>query len=90
MKYTFDPAKDKINRTKHGLSLSQAEYLMWDEALSWIDMRRDYGEIRMIALVPMKQRLYYVVYVNKKVNKRIISLRKANNREIHRYEEEIN
>ncbi len=54
MKYTFDPAKDKINRTKHGLSLSQAEYLMWDEALSWIDMRRDYGEIRMIALVPMK------------------------------------
>jgi uncharacterized DUF497 family protein len=37
----------------------------------------------------MKQRLYYVVYVNKKVNRRVISLRKANNREIQRYEEEI-
>jgi uncharacterized DUF497 family protein len=89
MKYTFDPIKDKTNLTKHGLSLSEAECLAWDEALSWIDMRRDYGEVRMIALVPMKQRLYYVVYVNKKVNRRIISLRKANNREIQRYEEEI-
>ena len=88
MKYTFDPLKDKINLTKHGLSLSQAEWLAWDEALSWIDLRQDYGEVRMIALVPMKQRLYYVVYVNKKVNRRIISLRKANNREIYRYEKE--
>jgi uncharacterized DUF497 family protein len=34
--------------------------------------------------------LYCVVYVDTKVSRRIISLRKANNREIDRYEEETN
>jgi uncharacterized DUF497 family protein len=41
-------------------------------------------------LAPMRHRLYCVVYVDTKVSRRIISLRKANNREIDRYEEETN
>jgi uncharacterized DUF497 family protein len=90
MKFTFDSTKDKANVRKHGLSLSEAKSLAWNEALSWIDDRKDYREIRIVSLVPMKQRLYCVVYVDIKVNRRIISLRKANNREIDRYEKEIN
>jgi len=50
--------KDALNKSKHGLSLSQAEKLEWDDALIWQDTRRDYGEVR-----------------------RVISLRKANNKE---------
>ena len=90
MKCTFDPIKDRINFEKHGVALSEARLLEWDEALSWIDSRKDYGEVRYVSLAPMKQRLYCVVYVENKFGKRIISLRKANLRENDRYEEEIN
>ena len=90
MKLTFDPTKDSTNFHKHGLSLSESKFLDWADALSWIDNRKDYGEIRSVALAPMKHRLYCVVYVDTKVSRRIISLRKANNREIDRYEEETN
>ena len=90
MKFTFDTTKDQTNFEKHGLSLKEATYLDWDEALNWVDDRNDYGEIRWVALVPMQERLYCVVYVNLKQSRRIISLRKANLREIHKYEEEIN
>ena len=90
MKFTFDPQKDNANFEKHGLSLSEAKFFEWADALSWIDNRKDYGEIRIVSLVPMKYRLYCVVYVDTKVSRRIISLRKANNREIDRYEEETN
>ena len=89
MKCIFDPAKDKSNKEKHGLSLDDAKLLEWDEALSWIDSRRDYGDVRYVSLIPMKHRLYCVVYVDAKVNRRIISLRKANLREIDKYEEEV-
>ena len=86
--FTFDPNKDAINLNKHGLSLAEAADLDWSEALIWVDKRKDYGEIRQIGLVPMNQRLYNVVFVDKKTERRIISFRKANNREYERYEQE--
>lgn len=90
MKYIFDPVKDKINQEKLGLSLADAKFLEWDEALSWIDNRKDYKEVRWVSLAPMKQRLYCVVYVDIKIIRRVISLRKANIREVDIYEKEIN
>ncbi|CEN56480.1 BrnT family toxin [Candidatus Methylopumilus turicensis] len=90
MKFTFDANKDAINLSKHNLSLAEAEHLDWVDMLSWVDDRQDYGEVRQIGLVPMKQRLYVVVFVDKKTERRIISLRKANLRECERYEQEIN
>jgi uncharacterized DUF497 family protein len=90
MRFTFDPKKDKVNQEKHGLSLSAANEFDWDDALTWVDVRKNYGELRCISLVPINQRLYCVVYVDTPFNRRIISLRKANNREIARYEAEIN
>ena len=88
MKFNFDSNKDAINLAKHQLSLADAAKLDWMAALIWVDSRRDYGEIRQIGLVPMNQRLYVVVFVDKKTERRIISLRKANNREYERYEKE--
>ena len=81
MQITFDEAKDALNKSKHGVSLSEAEKLEWDDALIWQDNRRDYGEARMIALGAIGERLYCVVYVDRKEALRIISLRKANNKE---------
>ena len=81
MKLLFDDAKDRANQSKHGLSLSEAEKLEWDDALIWQDTRRDYGEPRMVALGAIGERLCCVVYVDREDARRIISLRKANNKE---------
>ncbi|MFZ1548330.1 MAG: BrnT family toxin [Candidatus Nitrotoga sp.] len=85
MQITFDEAKDALNKSKHGVSLSEAEKLEWDDALIWQDNRRDYGEVRMIALGAIGARLYCVVYVEREDVRRVISLRKANCREVMDY-----
>lgn len=81
MRITFDEAKETLNNRKHGVSLSEAEKLEWDDALIWQDTRRDYGEARMVALCAIGERLYCVVYVDRNDARRVISLRKANNKE---------
>ena len=45
----------------------------------------DYGELRMIALAPDTGILYYVAFVDRDDARRIISLRKANRREVKHY-----
>jgi uncharacterized DUF497 family protein len=87
--FSFDPDKDKANQRKHGISLAKAELIEWDEALIRQDDRKDYGEVRLVALAPIADRLYCCVYVERGVNKRIISLRKANQREFDHYAENI-
>ena len=78
----FDPLKDQSNRAKHGVSLALASELDWDEALIWIDDRFEYGECRMIALAPRTGILYYVAFVDRNRVRRVISLRRANRREV--------
>jgi len=85
MRFEFDPAKDAGNRAKHGVSLAMAVDLEWDAALAWIDDRSQYGETRMIALAPNTQILYCVAFVDRGEVRRIISLRRANRREVRRY-----
>jgi hypothetical protein len=85
MRIEFDPTKDASNQEKHGLSLGVASALDWDEALVWVDDRYEYGELRMIALAPDTGILYYVAFVDRDDARRIISLRKANRREVKHY-----
>lgn len=75
MRIEFDPVKDADNQAKHGVSLSLAEKLDWDAALVWVDDRYEYGELRMIALAPKTEILYYVAFVERGEARRIISLR---------------
>lgn len=83
MKIEFDPAKDAANQVKHGVSL--AAELEWETLLAERDVRNDYSETRMIGYVLSGVRLFCVVYVDRGDVRRIISLRKANNREVERY-----
>ena len=89
MEVAFDATKDASNRAKHGVSLAEAGRLDWDRTLVKPDARADYGEPRQIGYGPIGRRLYCVVFVDRGDTRRIISLRKANNREIDRYEAEI-
>ena len=87
MQFKFDPKKDKENIANHGLSLSMAEKLIWDEALVWVDERFEYDEIRMIALAPEGNTLYYVAFVDRDEIRRPISLRRAERKEVKYYDE---
>ncbi len=67
------------------MSLSVAADLEWDDALVWVDDRREYGEARMIALAPKRTILYYVAFVDRGGVRRVISARRANRREVRHY-----
>ncbi|MBF0429416.1 MAG: BrnT family toxin [Magnetococcales bacterium] len=49
----------------------------------------NYGEERMIGYAPIDRRLYCVVFVDRGEVRRVISLRKANSREVRVYETAI-
>ena len=81
----FDPGKDAANLSKHGVSLASAAELNWTASLAWIDDRADYGEVRIVALAPIGDRLFFVAFVDRNEVRRIISLRRANRREVNHY-----
>ena len=89
MQIEFDTDKDSGNQSKHGVSLALAADLDWETALVWVDDRFDYAELRRIALAPKTETLYYVAFVERGKARRIISLRRANRREVKHYVESI-
>lgn len=86
MDLSFDAAKNEKNIAAHGMALSEAEHLDWDAMIAAVDTRKEYGETRLVGYAPMGERLYCVVFVERTEGRRIISLRKANSREVDRYE----
>ena len=89
MRIEFDPVKDAINQTKHGISLALAAELDWEAALVWVDDRFGYNETRMIALAPKTGILYYVTFVERGAVRRVISLLQPNRREVKYYVQAI-
>ena len=85
MVITFDSKKDKLNRRKHGVSLSAASGFDWDNAVIWPDTRYAYTELRECAVGLIGYHMYYVSFVDRGDIRRIISLRKANPEEEWRY-----
>lgn len=85
MKFEFDPAKDAANIKNHGLSLAEAEFMDWDSLWAKEDTRREYGEMRLIGYAFMGVRLYCVIFTDRDECRRVISLRKANDREVELY-----
>jgi uncharacterized DUF497 family protein len=87
MRCVWDPAKDLLNQSKHGLSLADGIPALEDpDRESWIDDRFDYGEERIVTLgMGMKQVLYVVSTELNEDSIRIISVRKADDDEIERY-----
>jgi uncharacterized DUF497 family protein len=85
----FDDNKNVLNIAKHGVNMAIAAHLEWDLALVRQDDRMDYGETRWCALVPQASILYFVAYAQRGDALRVISLRKANRREVKNYVENI-
>jgi len=88
MEFEWDEAKRQNNLKKHGMDFEDAQLLFNDEALVVPDLRRDYGEPRFILINLLANRLAVVVFTFRGQKTRIISMRKANERERNRYYQE--
>lgn len=87
MDIVFDPAKDARNIVSRGLSFARAADFDWACALVLEDSRREYGEPRFQALGFIDDRLHMLVFTPRAGKIHVISLCKANDREMRRYEE---
>lgn len=83
--YAWDEAKRADNLAKHGIDFALAEGFEWESALVAADARRDYGEVRYSAFGLIEDRLFNLVFTPRTGKVRIISLRRANRREVHHY-----
>jgi uncharacterized DUF497 family protein len=86
--FTADPVKNARNLTARGIDLIHgAKAFDFGTAVSAIDDRKDYGEVREVAAGFIGPRLHILVFTMRGGTCHVISLRKANKREIRRYVE---
>jgi len=89
MKIEFDPKKSHKNVKERGLPFEWVEEFDWETAITSQDERYPYPEPRFITMGYLGERLHVICFTpidSKTV--RIISFRKANKREVTKYEEE--
>jgi uncharacterized DUF497 family protein len=86
--YVWDDDKHALNLMAHKVDFSSALSFEWERSIIWQDRRRDYGEKRFLALGKIEGRVHLMVFTPRGGYLRIISLRKANPKEVKRYESE--
>ncbi|OGT25664.1 MAG: hypothetical protein A3I77_04585 [Gammaproteobacteria bacterium RIFCSPLOWO2_02_FULL_42_14] len=89
MRITFDPEKSLKNLRERNLPFDCVIDFEWETTLTCRDERRDYPEIRYIAIGYLSERLHVLCFTPIDSGIRVISFRRANKREIKRYEKEI-
>jgi uncharacterized DUF497 family protein len=80
--YDWDETKRAKNLANHGVDFALIEAFDWEHAIIEKDERRDYPEERYRALGYVGDRLHAAVFTIRLGNIRLISLRKANKREV--------
>ena len=89
MKLDWDEFKKQINFKKHGLDFEDAGLVFQGKTVTFEDNRQDYSEQRLITLGLLKGRCVVVVHTPRKGFTRIISMRKANEREKAIYQKRL-
>ncbi len=88
MKITFNPEKSKKNIQERSLSFDEVTEFDWEAALYVEDTRKLYPEKRFVAIGYLGRRLHVICFTPIKGGVRVISFRKANSREVKKYEKE--
>ena len=89
MAYEWDEAKSRANLEKHGLAFEDAEEVFEGDVITVVDQRKDYGEPRFATLGALRGRVVFVAHTVRANTVRIISMRKANEREQKIYQERL-
>lgn len=87
MGITFDRRKNARNIRERKVSFDDVAEFDWSGAVISEDTRKEYGERRYHALGFIGSRLHMLVFTPRGDDVHVISLRKANAREVKRYEE---
>jgi uncharacterized DUF497 family protein len=85
--FEWDAAKNAANAAKHGINFEDAARIFEGPVLEEIDIRRDYGEERIIAFGEVGGNEIAIVYTMRHGRRRIISARRAHSRERKAYRE---
>lgn len=85
MKIAYDPAKRDTTLQSRGLDMALAGEVFDGQHLTFEDDRQDYGEARYVTLGYLEDRLVFVAWTPRGDRRRIISMRKANEREQKSY-----
>jgi uncharacterized protein len=85
MQLSFDPEKSERNVQERGLAFTLVVDMDWATALIAEDTRRDCGERRYRVLACIGERLYALIFTPRAGLVHVISLRKANAREVKHY-----
>jgi uncharacterized protein len=90
VKIEFDPNKSRKNAEERGLPFELVADFQWETAMINPDERFLYSELRYAALGFVRTRLHFLCYTPTDEGVRVISFRKANQREVKIYEETHN
>ena len=82
---SFDPAKRAETLAKRDLDMQEAGQVFAGPTITTQDTRQDYGEPRFVTVGFLRDRMVWVAWTPRDETRRIISMRKANDREINRY-----
>ncbi|WP_198362754.1 BrnT family toxin [Testudinibacter aquarius] len=74
---------------QRGLDFAQAKQVFSGHHFTAEDSRQDYGEIRYITIGMLAERLVVIVWTWRNQKRRIISMRKANEREQQRFKQHL-
>ena len=89
MNITYDPPKRKKTLHEPGLDFIDASIILNSAIFEFEDTRENYHEERMIAVGHLLGRMVIIGYVQRGDAKHIFSMRKANEREIKRYQKQF-
>ena len=89
MRITFDAAKREKTLRERGLDFVRAREVFDGLTITLPDQRQDYGEPRFITAGWLDERLVVLVWTPRGLARRIISMRKANEREIDKYKQSL-
>ena len=82
----FDAAKSVKNQTERELPFDSVVDFDWQSASVAVDSRNAYPEQRLVAFGYLNERLHVLCFTPIAGGIRVISLRRANKREVSRYE----
>ena len=89
MRITFDAVKRERTLRERGLDFARAHEVFDGLTITLPDQRQDYGEPRFITAGWLDERLVVLVWTPRGLARRIISMRKANEREIDKYKQSL-
>jgi hypothetical protein len=87
VKLDFDPAKNERNIRERGLSFRLVDSFAWETAETHEDTRFAYPEPRFVSSGLIGDRVFVVCFTPIPDGIRVISFRKANAREVAKYEQ---